>query len=63
MSRDDLSNVAASVRQRLLNRAREQDEEYQLLLERYVQERFLHPPKPSGVRSSGDARHFRRARP
>lgn len=42
MSRDDLSNVATSVRQRLLNRAREQDEEYQLLLERYVQERFLH---------------------
>ena len=42
MSQDHLKNVAASVRQRLLNRTREQDEEYQLLLERYVQERFLH---------------------
>lgn len=42
MSRDHLENVAASVRQRLLNRAREQGEEYQLLLERYVQERFLY---------------------
>lgn len=42
MSRDNLSNVAASVRQRLLGRARERGEEYQLLLERYVQERFLY---------------------
>ena len=42
MGRDDLKGVAASVRQRLLNRARERGEEYQLLLERYVQERFLY---------------------
>lgn len=42
MSQDDSTNVAASVRQRLLNRAREQGEEYQFVLERYVQERFLY---------------------
>ena len=41
MGQHRLKNVAASVRQRLLNRARERDEEYQLILERYVQERFL----------------------
>ena len=52
MSRDDLENVAASVRQRLLNQARERDEEYQLLLERYVQERFLHRLAQSSEESS-----------
>lgn len=35
-------NTAASVRQRLLNLAREADEEYQLVLGRYVRERFLY---------------------
>ena len=35
-------NTAASVRQRLLNLARAGDEEYQLVLSRYVRERFLY---------------------
>lgn len=42
MGRDQLANVAASVRQRLLNRARAQGEDYQVLLTRYVLERFLY---------------------
>ncbi len=33
---------AASVRQRLLNRARAEGEDFQVLLTRYVLERFLH---------------------
>ena len=37
-----LSNVAASVRQRLLNRARETGEDYQVLLTRYALERLLY---------------------
>lgn len=37
-----LSNVAASVRQRLLNRAREEGEDFQRLLVRYALERLLH---------------------
>lgn len=36
------SNVAASVRQRLLNRAREHGEDYQVLLTRYALERLLY---------------------
>ena len=35
-------NTAASVRQRLLNLARAGDEEFQLVLSRYVRERFLY---------------------
>lgn len=42
MGRDQRANVAASVRQRLLNRARAQGEDYQVLLTRYVLERFLY---------------------
>lgn len=42
MDRDQPANVAASVRQRLLNRARAQGEDYQVLLTRYVLERFLY---------------------
>ena len=42
MGRDQLANVAASVRQRLLNRSRAQGEDYQVLLTRYVLERFLY---------------------
>jgi predicted nucleotidyltransferase component of viral defense system len=37
-----LTNVAASVRQRLLNRARETGEDYQVLLTRYALERLLY---------------------
>ena len=42
MGRDQLANVAASVRQRLLNRTRAQSEDYQVLLTRYALERFLY---------------------
>ena len=42
-----LSNVGASVRQRLLNRAREQGEDYQVLLTRYAHERLLFRPSSS----------------
>ncbi|MFQ5571042.1 MAG: nucleotidyl transferase AbiEii/AbiGii toxin family protein, partial [Rhodothermales bacterium] len=42
MARSQPSNVAVSVRQRLLNRARAQEEDYQVLLTRYVLERFLY---------------------
>lgn len=38
----EIRNVAASVRQRLLNLARQREESYQLLLERYALERFLY---------------------
>ncbi len=36
MRRDQRANVSASVRQRVLNRARAQGEVYQVLLTRYV---------------------------
>ena len=42
MGRDQPANVAASVRQRLLNRARHQKQDYQVLLTRYILERFLY---------------------
>ncbi len=42
MASDQPSNVAASVRQRLLNQARTQGTDYQVLLTRYVLERFLY---------------------
>ena len=42
MSRRPVRNVAASVRQRLLNYAREHSEDFQLVLTRYVGERFLY---------------------
>lgn len=42
MSRHRVRNVAASVRQRLLNRARERGEDFQLVLTRYAVERFLY---------------------
>ena len=42
MSRTSPSNVAASVRQRLLNRARTEGEDFQTLLTRYVLERLLY---------------------
>lgn len=42
MSRKSPSNVAASVRQRLLNKTRETGEDFQLLLTRYALERFLY---------------------
>lgn len=38
----DIKNIAASVRQRLYNRAREQGEDFDLILSRYVVERFLY---------------------
>lgn len=37
-----LRNVAASVRQRLLNLPRERGEEFQFVLNRYASERLLH---------------------
>ena len=42
MSKDRPRNVAASVRQRLLTRSREQGEEFQLVLTRYALERLLY---------------------
>lgn len=42
MSRDKVRNVAASVRQKLLNQSRERGEDFQLLLTRYALERFLY---------------------
>ena len=42
MAQDQPTNVAASVRQRLLNRARSEGEDYQVLLTRYVLERWLY---------------------
>jgi hypothetical protein len=42
MSKRVIRDVAASNRARLLNLAREQDEEFQFLLERWVVERFLY---------------------
>lgn len=41
MSAENLKNVAASVRQRLLNRAREEQQEFQLVLTRYALERLV----------------------
>jgi len=37
-----LTNLAASVRDRLLTRSRESGEDFQFLLQRYVTERFLY---------------------
>ncbi|MCF8072421.1 MAG: nucleotidyl transferase AbiEii/AbiGii toxin family protein [Desulfarculaceae bacterium] len=42
MSRAQVKDMAASVRQRLLNLSRERGENYQLLLTRYALERFLY---------------------
>lgn len=42
MSQTQVKDMAASVRQRLLNLARERGENYQLLLTRYALERFLY---------------------
>ncbi len=42
MTRDNLQNVAASVRQRLHNLARERKEDFQLILSRYALERLLY---------------------
>jgi hypothetical protein len=41
VSTENLKNVAASVRQRLLNRAREERQEFQLVLTRYALERLV----------------------
>jgi hypothetical protein len=41
VSAENLKNVAASVRQRLLNRAREDNQEFQLVLTRYALERLV----------------------
>ena len=43
-------NIAASIRQRLLNRARVNGEDFQLLLDRYAVERFLYRLSVSNVR-------------
>ena len=51
MTRRPLSNVAASVRTRLLSRSRAKDEDYQFLLQRYAAERFLHRLGESEYRS------------
>lgn len=51
MTRRPLRNVAASVRTRLLNRARTKGEDFQFLLQRYAAERFLHRLGESAYRS------------
>jgi len=42
VTKSDLTNVAASVRTRLLNRSHESGEDFQFLLQRYAAERFLY---------------------
>jgi hypothetical protein len=42
VSKEKTRNLAASVRQRLLNVAREQNEDFQLVLTRYALERLLY---------------------
>lgn len=42
MSKQSPANIAASVRQRLLNRSRERREDFQLVLTRYASERLLY---------------------
>lgn len=42
MTKGSPKNVPASVRQRLLNLARERKEDFQLVLSRYALERLLH---------------------
>ncbi len=42
MSKEQPSNIAASIRQRLLNLARQRGEEFQLILTRYALERLLY---------------------
>ena len=49
----EIRNVAASVRQRLLNRAREQGVDFNLVLQRYAVERFLYR-----LGLSGEVDHF-----
>jgi hypothetical protein len=51
MTQKVLKDVAASVRQRLLNLARERNEEFQLVLDRYAIERLLFRLSRSGYRS------------
>ena len=51
MTRRPLRNVAASVRTKLLNRARAKGEDFQFLLQRYAAERFLHRLGGSDYRS------------
>jgi Nucleotidyl transferase AbiEii toxin, Type IV TA system len=41
LSAENFKNVAASIRQRLLNRAREEQQEFQLVLTRYALERLI----------------------
>ena len=62
MTKRPLRNVAASVRDRLLNRSRETGEDFQFLLQRYAAERLLFAwdsPRTATVRSQG--RHAVRA--
>src|SRR5262249_35860751 len=42
MTRRPITNVAASVRDRLLNRSRQTGEDFQFLLQRYAAERLLY---------------------
>ncbi len=42
MSAEKPKNVAASVRQKLLNRAQQDNQEFQLILVRYALERLVH---------------------
>jgi len=42
VTRKDLSDISASVRQRLLNRSKEQGEDFQLALTRFILERLLY---------------------
>ena len=42
MNQETLTNIAASVRQKLLNRSRKQKEDFQLVLTRYALERLLY---------------------
>src|SRR5207237_8201115 len=46
-----LTNVAASVHDRLLRRSRESGEDFQFLLQRYATERFLYRLGESGHRN------------
>ncbi len=57
MAKRPLTNVAASVRGRLLNRGRQTGEDFQFLLQRYTAERLLYRlgtiRAPRSVRSQG----------
>jgi len=50
MTRRPITNVAASVRDRLLNRSRQTDEDFQFLLQRYAAERLLYRLRQSAHR-------------